>query len=308
MFRRLINHLKILFGISSTEARGVLVLIPVLVILIFLPSLLKKVANTAYDLSPADEARLDSIYNQLKNDYIPFPSDSSPHRHGSIRPVYFDPNTAGEPLLDSAGIPANLVQRIINYRKAGGVFRTRNDLMRIYGFPKDLHEEIYDFITLPEKLPPVVDVQTPKIAEVIPMETVPVTVPSFDLNQADSITLLAIRGIGPVLAGRIIKYRKRLGGFVEVNQLNEVYGLKDPALNELKDHSRIEPDFVPEKRKINFLEWKELVSHPYIDKNLATNLIRYRTTNGPYHSIRDLLKIPDVTDSLILRLEPYLEF
>lgn len=40
-----------------------------------------------------------------------------------------------------------------------------------------------------------------------------------ELNQADSLTLQKVPGIGPVFSRRIIKYRDLLGGFYAVHQL-----------------------------------------------------------------------------------------
>jgi len=38
------------------------------------------------------------------------------------------------------------------------------------------------------------------------------------INSADSVQLLPLPGIGPVYAGRIIRYRELLGGYVQTDQ------------------------------------------------------------------------------------------
>ena len=70
----------------------------------------------------------------------------------------------------------------------------------------------------------------------------------------------------------------------------------------------ISEDFEPVKLKINFADWYTLVKHPYIDKDLANELISTRSNNGPFRKISDLTKIRDISDSLLLNLDPYLEF
>ena len=52
----------------------------------------------------------------------------------------------------------------------------------------------------------------------------------IELNSADSAALVSIRGIGPLTAGRIIRYRNALGGFASVSQLQEVTGMTDRQL------------------------------------------------------------------------------
>ena len=40
-----------------------------------------------------------------------------------------------------------------------------------------------------------------------------IEIPKLELNTADSTALVALRGIGPYYARKILAYRDRLGGF-----------------------------------------------------------------------------------------------
>ncbi len=44
----------------------------------------------------------------------------------------------------------------------------------------------------------------------------------IDLNTADSVTLVSLKGIGPVTAGKIVARRNTRGPFTDINQLKEV--------------------------------------------------------------------------------------
>jgi len=57
----------------------------------------------------------------------------------------------------------------------------------------------------------------------------------IDLNQATRPQLEALPGIGPVLAGRIIEYRQRHGGFRNINELRVVPGIGPKRYASLKD-------------------------------------------------------------------------
>lgn len=55
-----------------------------------------------------------------------------------------------------------------------------------------------------------------------------------DLNTADAATLDTLPGVGPVLAQRIIDWRTEHGKFTSVDELGEVSGIGDKALERLR--------------------------------------------------------------------------
>jgi competence protein ComEA len=65
--------------------------------------------------------------------------------------------------------------------------------------------------------------------------------PVVDLNRATARELEALRGVGPVLAERIVETRRRLGGFRSVDQLLEVKGVGPAVLERLRERVRVGP-------------------------------------------------------------------
>jgi competence ComEA-like helix-hairpin-helix protein len=59
--------------------------------------------------------------------------------------------------------------------------------------------------------------------------------PPVDLNQATPRQLDGLPGVGPVLAGRILEYRQRKGGFRSVSELRAVSGIGAKRYAALKD-------------------------------------------------------------------------
>ena len=59
--------------------------------------------------------------------------------------------------------------------------------------------------------------------------------PPVDLNQATPRQLDGLPGVGPVLAGRIVDYRQRKGGFRSVSELRAVSGIGEKRYAALKD-------------------------------------------------------------------------
>lgn len=123
------------------------------------------------------------------------------------------------------------------------------------------------------------------------------------LNTADTTDLKKVPGIGPYYARKVMEYGKRLGGYVSVDQLDEIEGFQLDA----KDYLIIE-GATPQKLNVNTLSLNELRRHPYINFYQAKAITDYRRLHGPLHSLGDLRLSKDFPPEAIKRLEPYIEF
>ncbi len=129
--------------------------------------------------------------------------------------------------------------------------------------------------------------------------------PIVDLNMATAEELQQIRGIGKVYSQRIVKYRDMLGGFVSMQQLEEVYGLNTELVNKISERFALQSG--AKKIDINADSVKFLAKHPYISYDLAWVIINYRKQNGDIKSFEDLKGIKALNDSILIKLKPYLE-
>ncbi len=128
----------------------------------------------------------------------------------------------------------------------------------------------------------------------------------FDLNTADTLTLMQLRGIGQRRAARIVELREKLGGFVSPAQLADVWGL-DPALvDSLAKYGRVAADFHPRLLTINSATIDELKAHPYVGPRLARIIAAYRDQHGPFARPEDLRQIRVIEDATYQKLVPYL--
>ncbi|MDD5155100.1 MAG: helix-hairpin-helix domain-containing protein [Candidatus Omnitrophica bacterium] len=57
----------------------------------------------------------------------------------------------------------------------------------------------------------------------------------IDLNRADMPVLMRVRGIGEKIAGRIIEYRLKEGGFRDVEELRRIKGITGSKYEKIKD-------------------------------------------------------------------------
>ncbi len=208
---------------------------------------------------------------------------------------YFDPNTATQGELVLLGIPEYLAERILKYRKAGGTFKKPEDVQSIYNFPEALYNELKPFI----RINPQIEVS--KTEEKQKERTIQI----INLNKCDSLQLLSLPGIGPTFAGRILKYRKKLGGFFKAEQLLEVYGFDQERLANISAYLVISGADI-QKLAVNKATFKELLAHPYFKYEQVKVLVNYREKIGPIKNISNLSQLEHFSAKDVERLAPYL--
>jgi competence ComEA-like helix-hairpin-helix protein len=130
---------------------------------------------------------------------------------------------------------------------------------------------------------------------------------TVELNTADSAQLTSVRGIGASFAIRIIRYRNRIGGFYNKEQLKEVYELDSAKYAEIKDQLTVDPSAII-KVNINTISFASLRQSPYLSYKQASAIIEYRTQHGNYNSIDDVGNVAILTPDVLRKIEPYIKF
>jgi DNA uptake protein ComE-like DNA-binding protein len=309
MFNQLRNSIKKYFGISRTEANGILVLVFLLLLIISSPFIYRNAFQGGDFTFEADSVLLDSLIKMLQ--YKAETEPEMPNIDGPSQDTVFsfDPNEIDFSQMILLGFDTLIANRIIRFRNAGGRFEIKRDLLKIYHLPYSHYMKLKKYIRLPDRI---------KTLSANTLDTISGVVHSlsksqkemtwFDINNVDTTDLKAIYGIGSVLSNRIIKYRDLLGGYSNIDQLNDVYGLKGNSLANLKSVVYVDTLFKPDRIRVNFCEWSDLVKHPYINSRLANDIIQLRSTIGFLKNTSDLKKISYLNDSILFRLEPYIEF
>ncbi len=129
----------------------------------------------------------------------------------------------------------------------------------------------------------------------------------FEINQADTSAFIALPMIGSKLAQRIVNFREKLGGFVRVQQVGEVYGVNDTVFTIIKPYLICDASLA-KKIRINSADVKTLASHPYIRWQWANAIVNYRSQHAHFKSIRDLEQIHNTDSAALSRLEMYITF
>lgn len=129
-----------------------------------------------------------------------------------------------------------------------------------------------------------------------------------DINQASQEDLIAIYGIGDALSSRILKQKEILGGFVSMEQLEDVWGLSPEVIARLNSHFKVIMPSGFKKIAINDATLKELSQFPYFKYSLAKQIVTYRSMNGNFNNIEDLTKIKGFPVEKAKIISLYLEF
>ncbi|MBO7324198.1 MAG: helix-hairpin-helix domain-containing protein, partial [Bacteroidales bacterium] len=139
----------------------------------------------------------------------------------------------------------------------------------------------------------------------------------LNLNQVDSLTLLSVKGIGPYSAGKILAYRRALGGFVSLDQLDEIEGLRAENLQLLKQMENLHSAEAPpagdslaavKQLLVNKADFKQLLRHPYLSYSQVCAIVNRRRESGRIDSLEALVFMEEFGPKDLHRLRPYLDF
>ena len=234
---------------------------------------------------------------------VVFPDSTPPVRRAER--FVFDPNTADSTALLRLGLQAWQVRNIYKYRAAGGIFRTKEDFARVYGLTQKEYRELEPYIRISADYQPAALLVAEKA---VPRDTLryPVKLQegeTVDLSAADTTLLKRVPGIGSYYARRIVDYGRRLGGYVSVDQLDEIQDFPTEA----KCYFVVVASR-PQPLNLNALSVDELKRHPYLNYYQARAITDYRRKHGPLKSLDDLRLLPDFSEDQLRRLAPYVAF
>lgn len=301
-FQKIRSFLFNFFHFNKQERNGVFVLCIIIAVLFTVRQLLPWIIT---DPDPV----------QFINITVKEPSNVSVTENDITNPVskemnsvsaerfVFNPNTITQEEAMRLGFSKKLSATLINFRNKGGKFYKPDDLKKLYGLPTQLFEELESYMLIPnERKEFKRDTVYPKRV----YEKKTFTKELVDLNSADSLSIVYLKGIGPGFTKRIIKYRTMLGGFHSVNQLKEIYGMTDSLFLTLSYQIKLDDKEIT-KIPINAIDFNSLRKHPYFNFQSAQAIINYRFKHGKLTeaTIRDLGVFSDEKLRLIL---PYLSY
>lgn len=207
----------------------------------------------------------------------------------------FDPNTLDSSAFIRLGIKNNIASNILKYRKSGGMFRTLTDFAKVYGISANKFKELEPYIKISETKPAKTE-NVAKRTDII-----------VDLNSADTTLLMQVKGIGRGYAKSIIHFRQLTGGFVSLDQLSEIYGMRPENMERIRPFCKVDPQLV-QKIKVNIASAERLKSHPYINFYQAKAIYELRRKKGKLKDISEIKVLSEFTSEGLAKIKPYLSF
>ncbi len=196
-----------------------------------------------------------------------------------IRYTYFDPNLLDSEGWKALGFSEKQAVTIVNYRDRNlkGSFKSPEDLQKCFVISTEKFQELKPYI----KINPAADRKQELKQEKTDFS-------KTDLNTITFRQLLEF-GLDEKSAGSIIGFRKKLGGFVNKQQIMDTYNIDKELVQKLISIAPLDASGVP---KYSLAEAPEewLKNHPYF-KYSADKIIYYRISNPDDRKIWKFLKL-----------------
>lgn len=298
------------FSFTKKELNGILILCILNALILIFPWIYTHFREPeVHHFDDFDQEVKAFLASAKKNEANQFTHVRNEIEDAELKPsyFYFDPNKLSETAWLKLGLTRRQIKVIKNYESKGGRFYKKIDLQKMYSISPRKFLELEPYIviaaakkTLREKDQTIGKTNPPKANKSTSWPAILV-----ELNSADSAQLETIRGIGPVFASRIIRYKNRLGGFHKKEQLLDVYGLDSAKYETLKDQVAVDGSNI-QRINVNKASFEDFKRHPYLTFKQMNAIIQYRKQHGAYNSFEDLKKIEVLNEEILRKIEPYL--
>ncbi len=285
------SGIKNFLTFSRGERNGIIILILLVLLLMFSPIFYRTFYRAIPSYNSDFYAKADSFFSSLSpipEETVKFrenPIESEEIETSRIRKYFlFDPNTVTVEELVQLGLSVKQANVIEKYRSKGGLFQTPEQFSKVYVIDSSTFLKLKPWIKINRLTlnshPKVKRDSFPKVEKVAAI---------VELNSTDTLELVKIKGIGKSFARRIIAYRNLLGGYVNIHQLKEVYGIKPELINTIESSVTIDSTRI-KLINLNLVSYEELKKHPYLSDYQSRAIIFYRSKVGSFKSTQELIR------------------
>ncbi len=218
-----------------------------------------------------------------------------------VRP--FNPNFISDFKGYQLGMSLEEIDRLLAFRKTNRFVNSPKEFQEVTQVSDTLLQKIAPYFKFPDWVLKR-NLNQPKTFIFQSKETNAI----LDINLATVEDLKKVYGIGDALSQRILKEKEKLGGFVSMEQLKDIWGLSPEVIQSLQNGFAIRQIPTIKKINLNTSSIKELMQLSYFKYPLAKAIVTFRSMNGKIENIEELTKISGFPVDKIKIIALYLEF
>lgn len=271
---------------TKKQRLSVLVLLGIIIVLqamIYATRYLKPTNQVELIIDPDLQKEIDSLKQKALKKY---------------EPRLFNPNYINYERGFRWRMSPEEVDRLLEFRAMDKYVNSAAEFQRITGISDSLLQTMSPYFKFPEWT---------QLSNQVESREKPV-LKKVDLNKATYNDLVSLKGIGDYFANAVLNEREKLGGFVSVEQLQYIKGLRPEAVTLLKQSTFIKnkPNIV--KVNVNTASREELIQIPYITSYIAREIVVLRSKEDRPLRKEDLEKISSLPLDKFKIIELYLDF
>ena len=291
------NPFKSLFHFSKEQQKGVLGLFSIIIILQVVYHFVDftKVNKHSKEEQTwlALQTKIDTQLREKKYEYKMYP---------------YNPNFITDFKGAKLGMSVKEINRLFAFRKLGKFANSPEEFQKVTGISDSLLQVMSPYFKFPDWVTNKQNnpnyVSNYKLYDKFPKKE---ALKILEINQATKEDLMKVSGIGDALSDRILKQKEVFGGFVSMEQMNDIWGLSPEVLASLNQYFKITTLPKINKININNASIKELGSFYYFKYPISKNIVVYRSMNGNL-KIEDLTNIKAFPVDKLKIIALYLEF
>lgn len=198
-----------------------------------------------------------------------------------------NPNTATYEDFLLVGFTEKQARSCLNYRNKGGVFRKKEDVLKIYSISEADYVLLQDHIVIPQNKNSIKKEKTS--TSTIKQKTIEEKhIGVVDINTCDTNDLKKLPKIGGFRARKIIEYREKLGGYYSIEQLYSVYSMDSITIKSISPYVIFSQTHI-KKLNVNTATFKEINKHPLISYEQTKKIFEYKKIVGYIKTLDELV-------------------
>ena len=230
----------------------------------------------------------------------------------------FNPNFISDYKGYTLGMSVTQIDKLQAFRKSGKWINSAADFKNVTGVPDSLLAKLSPYFKFPDWVnkknqqvkgqPEKAYASADKYPEKYPSKKERAAQPALDINNALEEDLVAVYGIGPAFAKKILRRRAELGAFVNMDQMEDFKELSPEAIAGLKKGFKIGPGAQVTRINVNTCSLQQLSRFPYFNRDVAKAIITQRSMKGRIDNFDELSKINDIFTLKSKIIALYLEY